>query len=85
MLWLPFDDAPEDGAENRAQGGQPGTCEGACPVLGPGVVGAAYVFESPSAISVPDTPALHVDALDDARLYSRPLSVDEIVGLARGR
>lgn len=44
LVWLPFDDDPADGADNRGTASTTASCIGTCPTLGLGKRGGAYVF-----------------------------------------
>jgi len=60
LVWLPFDDDPTDGADNRGAASTIASCLTSCPAVGNGVHAGAFVFDVASSLRLPRPPTLEL-------------------------
>lgn len=58
LVYLPFDDDPADGADNRGTASTTAACREGCPTLTAGKRGNAYQFDGASGLVLPRSPEL---------------------------
>lgn len=60
LVWLPFDDDPIDGADNRGTTSTIASCLTNCPTLGTGIHAGAFVFGGIATLRLPRPTALEL-------------------------
>lgn len=79
LVWLPFDDDPTDGADNRGSASTTAACEASCPTLVAGRHDGAYAFDGSQALRLERATELELTEGTVAAWIrsSAPLAADE--------